>query len=254
MSGAIFTMSVDDGHPLDLRLAEMLLRHELQATFYVPVKNCEGHPVLRPPALRELSTNFEIGSHTLSHKFLKNIQIVEALYQINSGKKILEDHLGQPVQGFCYPGGSYQPVHRKMVRSAGFTYARTIQNLRFDAGYQPFELPTTVQFYPHSRTVMLKNFVSQRAWDKRKDLLTVLLPEQDWLERLYLLFDYVCRRGGIFHLWCHSIDIDRLGIWKKLEEFLNLVSHKTNPLLRMSNLQVVKNYCDTKSLSVKTNS
>ena len=87
MRNAIFTLSVDDGHPLDMRMADILLKHELQATFYVPVKNCEGHPVLRPPALRELSTNFEIGSHTLSHKFLKNIQIVEALYQINSGKK-----------------------------------------------------------------------------------------------------------------------------------------------------------------------
>jgi peptidoglycan/xylan/chitin deacetylase (PgdA/CDA1 family) len=247
MSGAIFTMSIDDGHPLDMRMAEMLLKYELQATFYVPNKNCEGNPVLSTPELRELSNNFEIGSHTMSHKFLKHVSIYEALYEINKGKNLLEDQLGYPVQGFCYPGGSYQPVHSKMVRSAGFTYARTIQNLRIDAGNNPFELPTTLQFYPHSRAVLLRNFISQHQWNKRKELFSELLTEQDWLERLFILFDYACRRGGIFHLWCHSVDIDQLGIWKKLDEFLNFVAYKTNPVLRMNNFQTVKNYCDTNS-------
>lgn len=247
MSKAIFTMSIDDGHPLDMRMAELLLRHELNATFYVPVNNCEGRPVLHTHELREVAKNFEIGSHTLDHRYLKKTSIYESIKQINDGKKILEDKLGYAVQGFCYPGGSYNRLHCKMVCTAGFDYARTIQNLRLDAGNLRYELPTTLQFYPHSRTVMIKNFIAQRDWKKRRELMEVLIPEQDWLERLFMMFDYVCRRGGIFHLWCHSNDIDRLGLWKKLDEFLNFVSYKTNPALRMNNAQIIKNYCNPSS-------
>ncbi len=245
MSKAIFSMSVDDGHPLDMHMAELLLRHELQATFYVPGNNCEGPPVLQRAALRELSSHFEIGSHTRNHRYLHQLAMHDALDEIHDGKKILEDQLGQEVTGFCYPGGSYQALHCKMVRAAGFHYARTIQNLRLDAGSDPYRLPTTVQFYPHSRMVMLKNFISQKNWHSRRELLAVLLPEQNWLERLYLMFDYTCRRGGIFHLWCHSLDIDRLGLWKILDEFLNLVAHHTTGILRFNNAGIVQHYCNS---------
>ena len=248
MSKAIFTMSIDDGHPLDMRMAELLLKNEINATFYVPINNYEGQPVIRKKELRELANNFEIGSHTRDHRYLKKISIYEALKQIGEGKKILEDQLGHAVQGFCYPGGSYQKLHCKMVCTAGFEYARTIQNLRLDAGDLRYELPTTLQFYPHSRTVMIKNFVNQRDWKKRKELMAVLMPEQEWLERLFLIFDYACRRGGIFHLWCHSKDIDQLGLWKTLDEFLNFVSYKIKPALRMNNAQIIKNYCNTNTV------
>jgi peptidoglycan/xylan/chitin deacetylase (PgdA/CDA1 family) len=63
----IFTTSWDDGHPLDARMAELLSLHEFQGTFYVPVSNREGLPVLGPEDLRRLGQGFEIGSHTIDH-------------------------------------------------------------------------------------------------------------------------------------------------------------------------------------------
>src|SRR5688500_11915407 len=42
---AIVTTSWDDGHPLDIRLAEMLARHGVAGTFYVPLRY-EGVPVM----------------------------------------------------------------------------------------------------------------------------------------------------------------------------------------------------------------
>ena len=41
-----FSMSVDDGHPLDLRMADLLHSHDIKATFYLPLANQEGAPVL----------------------------------------------------------------------------------------------------------------------------------------------------------------------------------------------------------------
>jgi peptidoglycan/xylan/chitin deacetylase (PgdA/CDA1 family) len=59
------TTSWDDGHPLDLRLAELLHKYGLPATFYIPLEN--QLPVLTQSQVRELSGKFEVGAHTVHH-------------------------------------------------------------------------------------------------------------------------------------------------------------------------------------------
>ena len=60
-----------------------------------------------------------------------------------------------------------------MVRAAGFRYARTTVNLCFDPGTDPFQMPTTVQFYPHDRSVYLRNFAKAGGWALARDLRPV---------------------------------------------------------------------------------
>lgn len=239
MKQALLSLSIDDGHPADLRMADLLMRHGLRATFYIPLHNCEGPPVLSPSAIRQLAHHFEIGSHTLEHRFLTRLNVLDALTQIQEGKAALEDLLGKKVEGFCYPGGKYRPVHIKMVQSAGFSYARTTKNLFLSASENPYELPTTLQFYPHSRSVVMRNFISQGDWKKRRTALNVIGYESDWLDRLYLLVDYAARSGRVCHLWCHSLDIDKLGLWKRLDELLHFAAQRFTASQRMDNSQLV---------------
>lgn len=241
---AILSVSVDDGHPLDMRMAELLNRHGVQASFHVPVRNCEGQPVLSSSALRELSRAFDIGSHTLEHRYLARLDMHEALRQITDGKRALQDVLGKPVPGFCYPGGKYHAIHCSMVQSAGFRYARTTQNLRLDVGSRPMEVPTTLQFYPHSRAVLIRNFLSQGDWPSRWSALELLLQEAHWLDRLRRLFAWTVRHGGVFHLWCHSLDIERLGLWQALDRFLAEAVEWVPASRRLNNLQLVTRYCE----------
>ncbi len=244
MSQAIFSFSVDDGHPLDLRMGALLHKHGIPASFYVPGRNSEGPPVLAATPLRELAQAFEIGSHTLEHRYLARLDMHEALRQITEGKRALQDLLGKPVQGFCYPGGKYRPLHCGMVQAAGFRYARTTQSLRLDVGTQPLEVPTTLQFYPHPRRVLIRNFLSQGHWRERWFVLELLLQEDHWLDRLRRLFAWVVRRGGVFHLWCHSLDVERLGLWQELDRFLAEVADWIPAARRLNNLQLVTRYCE----------
>lgn len=238
MKQAMLSLSIDDGHPADLRMADLLMRHGLRATFYIPLRNCEGPPVLAPPSLRELARDFDIGSHTLEHRFLTRLNVHDALTQIQDGKTALEDVLGKKVKGFCYPGGKYRSLHRKMVQSVGFSYARTTRNLFLSAGENPYELPTTLQFYPHPRSVVLRNFISQGDWKTRRTALNVIGYESDWLDRLYLLVDYAARSGGLCHLWCHSLDVDKLGLWKRLDELLRFAAQRFTASQRLDNSQL----------------
>ncbi len=235
MSGLRVTLSIDDGHPLDLRTAALLDRYGLRATFYLPLANREGPPVLAPSQMRALAQGFEIGSHTLSHRFLAGLDERSAWREISAGKRALEDVIGLPVYGFCYPGGRYRPLHVRQVQAAGFRFARTTQNLCLNAGQRRFEMPTSAQFYPHPRAVWLRNFLSQRGRIARAPALLTVLCEAGWLARLHGLLALAQARGGVFHLWWHSLDIERLGLWTELAHFLAALAAKVPSAQRLAN-------------------
>lgn len=235
MSGLRFTLSIDDGHPLDLRIADLLDRHSLRATFYVPLANAEGSPVMSAAHVRHLAQRFEIASHTWSHRFLAMLDDDEAWSEVIDGKHALEQRLGAPVQGFCYPGGRYRRRHVAMVREAGFAYARTTQNLRLDAGSRTFEMPTTLQFYPHPLAVLTRNLLSQGDRMARLPGFMTAMAGHDWLQRTYRLLALAAKHGGVFHLWLHTLDIERLGLWTALDCFLARAAERVPLAARLTN-------------------
>ena len=50
----VVTTSWDDGYPADLRVAELLAKHGVAGTFYVPNRNLEGRPVLSEQEIRRI--------------------------------------------------------------------------------------------------------------------------------------------------------------------------------------------------------
>jgi hypothetical protein len=236
--GAVFTSSFDDGNPLDMKMAELLSKHGLAGTFYVPIKNCEGDPVLDSRHIRELAGTFEIGSHTCEHRYLNSLDVRQAYHQVHDGKKALEDMIGAPVEGFCYPGGRYLRRDVELVRACNFTYARTTMNLCFGHTSSPYQMPTTIQFYPHTRDVFLRNFAGSGCWSKRVKGLRLALQHEDWIERLYAMFEHACKSSGVFHLWGHSMQIDQLDAWDELDAFYRHVAAAIPPPRRHSNARV----------------
>lgn len=234
----MFTCSIDDGHPLDLKTAELLDKHGLTGTFYVPIKNREGAYVMSRESLRDLARRFEIGSHTYDHCYLRDLDIRKTYYQISQGKQQLEDILGREVAGFCYPGGKYMRKDVDLVKACGFRYARTTVNLMLDAGQKPFEMPTTMQFYPHGREVYIRNFVRSGDWTKRVPPLWFVLQHKGWLSRLHALFDHACDYGTVFHLWGHSKQIDEQHAWADLDAFLGHVASRLGREQRLTNCEL----------------
>lgn len=238
MGVAVFTCSIDDGHPSDLKTAELLHKHGLNATFFIPIRNCEGDDVMSDAQIRELGRRFEIGSHTYDHCYLKKVDIWQSYHQINDGKKRLEDILGSAVNGFCYPGGRYRRRDVELVKACSFTYARTTMNLCFDPGRRIYEMPTTLQFYPHDRQVYLRNFAGSGNWHKRLDGLRIALQHGNWITRLYAMFDHACSQGRTFHLWGHSKQFGELGAWHDIDAFFAHVASRVAVQDRLSNEQL----------------
>lgn len=243
--GAVFTFSSDDGHPLDVKVAELLGKYCLSGTFYVPIRNSEGRPTMPKSTLREVARHFEIGSHTIDHRYLSGLGEKEARRQIVDGKAQLEDLLGRAVAGFCYPGGKYGHAHLALVQRAGFVYARTTTNLCFTAGHSRFELPTTIQFYPHSKSVYWRNYASAGHWAERHIGLLLAVRNRGWIERMYALFEYARLHDATFHMWAHSYEIDQVNGWAELDRFFSHVAKHVPASNLLTNHQVVLKHFHT---------
>lgn len=216
--------SWDDGHPSDIRLAELLSRFGLKGTFFLPLKNSEGRPVLSPEQIRHVARDFEIGGHTLDHIYLDRLGETEVHRQVVECRQRLEDITSKPVQGFCYPGGHVTEAALSAVKSAGFKYARTIENLRFDAGSDIYRMPTTIQFFPHPKYVYCSNYLRYGAYSARWPAFRSVLNARGFHERLRSLATECAHSGGVFHLWGHSWELDEFELWDELESFFSFLT------------------------------
>jgi peptidoglycan/xylan/chitin deacetylase (PgdA/CDA1 family) len=233
-----FTTSWDDGHPLDARLADLLAEHGFCGTFYVPHRNSEGRPVLSGTELRRIADRFEIGSHTRDHVRLDRLPARTVEQQIRDGRRSIEDELGKPVSGFCYPGGVHTAALRRAVRSVGFTYARTITNFCIAPPEDRFRVPTTIQLYPHRRVTFVKNFVRGGEWSARALPLAETLRARSLDDALRALLERTVAAGGVFHLWGHSWEIEEQGLWPVLARFLEFAATLIPPAQRTTNHQL----------------
>lgn len=222
MKKIIVTTSWDDGHILDMKLADVLRKYNLSGTFYIAPENREvpSDKRLQKGQVQTLAHEFEIGAHTMTHPRLSEIPNEVAREEIQGSKTTLEQWTEKPVTSFCYPGGDFTATHKTLVRDAGFSLARTVERFRTDIPADPFEMPTTIHAYRHWSDVSpifhesgISHFYSYyRNW-----------------ERLAMaLFDRVVREGGVFHLWGHSWEIEKNGQWESLERVCDHISRRAD--------------------------
>jgi peptidoglycan/xylan/chitin deacetylase (PgdA/CDA1 family) len=239
-----FTSSWDDGHRLDMRIAEMLCKYSCPGTFYVPCRNRNNDAVLSPAEVRTIAQEHEIGSHTLDHCYLDKVTMATARAQITSGRYVLEDCIGRPVKGFAYPGGRHNRRIRRLVQDAAFSYARTVECFALQLRKDPFRMPTTIQLHPHRRSAYIRNFVKWGHWHTRIHGLLAALNRRELPLRLSAILDLASRRGGVLHLWGHSWEVQALDLWPILDDFLKQVTERIPESARVTNfaLQQIKAY------------
>jgi len=174
MNPAVYiTTSWDDGHPLDLRVAELLTKHRMSGTFYIP--RIAENETMSAVHIRQLSLAFEIGAHTLHHADLTRATEQQAWQEIAGSKAWLEDNIGQPCRMFCPPKGKYSRRTLEAVRRAGFFGLRSVELLSLDfprreAGIML--LPTTIQAYPQGSLAFAKNAIKRMALKNLLRLMT----------------------------------------------------------------------------------
>jgi len=208
----IVTTSWDDGHKLDLKLAPLLQKYNVAATFYICPANREfsKRDLLSDQEIQSLSESFEIGGHTLHHPNLAQIPLNFAVDNIKAGKDTLESIIGKKLQSFAYPYGAYTEPVQKAVLDLGFMVARTTKRFSIEYSIEHSALPTTVQVYTHlSDIIQLAKYRTIQ-----------------WQRLAQYFFDQTVENGGVFHLWGHSWEVDKYNQWKSLEAIFEYISNR----------------------------
>lgn len=231
------TTSWDDGHPLDLRVAELLHKYGLAGTFYVPMT--AANETMIAPQLRELSLAFEIGAHTVRHIVLTATE-QQASREITDSKSWVESNTGVPCQMFCPPKGSYGSQHLKMIRKAGYLGLRTVELMSLDfprreAGI--LLMPTTIQAHPHGFLTFVRNAAKRAAFGNLWRLI-VHGRSADWSTLVQSLLLHAVKFGGVFHLWGHSWEVQETGEWRRLEDVLRFMSWFASQATPLTNGQI----------------
>ena len=225
LKGAYIVSSWDDGHPLDMKLSALLEKYGISATFYMPIKNSKGIDVLNKEQLVEISEKFEIGGHTYHHVDLTSLSLENAEREIKSGKKTMEEIIGEELRSFCYPIGKYNDNIIDMVKMAGFTNARTVRLLEKEI-VDPFQIGTTAHVTEKGLT-HFSNYLLKSEGLPNKIMVTRMLMNnllfKDWYGCATMALDHIVKEGGIFHIWGHSWEIEAFGQWERLELFFKRI-------------------------------
>lgn len=193
------TCSWDDGHRNDVRVAEILRKYHAKGTFFIypenyvlytkdPAAALKKDPFLIVPHERFVAAyeGMEIGAHGFQHPDMRKLTPEELRFQLTESKRVLEDWFKRPVSGMAYPYGAYNADVEAAVKEAGYTYARTCDQL---PTVFPPPAPTALPISLHLK--------SPKFWEE---------------------FERVKAAGGVFYFFCHSHELVTEDDWKALEE------------------------------------
>ncbi|MHB1083818.1 MAG: polysaccharide deacetylase family protein [Thiobacillus sp.] len=130
-------ITFDDGYADNLDACAELHQRGMRATWFVvsgstgkaPQWPDDGRPsgrLLDASELRDMqAAGMEIGSHTVNHVRLTDVDDGQLMHELTDAKAMLEDVLGNAVNSFAYPYGAYDARCIEAVKQAGYLFAST---------------------------------------------------------------------------------------------------------------------------------
>lgn len=223
------TTSWDDGDILDMRVAAMLDKYNLKGTFYIPQEYWGQR--LSDAEIKSLSKSHEIGAHTLGHVDLDKVPLSDARHEIEGSKRWIEAVTGSPCNMFCYPKGLYTADVVQEAKRAGYKGGRTVKQFSLSVG-DPFEMETTIHVYPMPfrygagiRRILgpIKN-----RYPGYRSLGASLWDMRSFESAAKASFDTALRRGGVFHVWGHSWEVEKYHLWEQMERVFAHMANRSD--------------------------
>lgn len=238
----IITTSWDDADPADLRVAEALAGRGLRGTFYL-CRHFDGTPRLSAKEIRLLADmpGIEIGSHTLTHPDLRRVDPPRLQTEVAGSRNWLEDLIQRPVVSFCYPRGLYNPRVRRATAAAGYVMARTTGSslTRIDSR-RPYQVPTTLQMYPHTRMTQLRHALKEGDLAAARRIVSLHPWSRDVAQ---LCSTFIAASSSdpatVLHLWGHSWELRDNDWWAQLGRVLDRLCHVADAT-HLTNIEVLR--------------
>lgn len=219
-----FTASYDDGTVHDRRLLEILNRHGIRGTFNLSAGFFGLHSIIPgahgPLDVSKLDTDevpaiyagHEIAGHGLYHASPVNIGLPAFMYETIEDKARLEQVTGHVVRGYAYPFGLYDRDTKRLLRMAGYRYARAVETTG------GFDLPT--------------DFMEWKGTCHHND------PRLMDLAREFCSEEGFAPRRKLFYLWGHSYEFAGDDNWDRMEELCGYLQEHGSDIWFAANIEI----------------
>ena len=195
--------SWDDASTADFKMANLMLKFNIPTIFYWPSLLDKAKPPysvtswLTEKDCKELATQFEIGSHSATHRPMGKMTIGQLSMEITDSRKYWQDLTGQEINSFAYPKASINSLSKALIKGAGYKSARTSVPTHLNPGSDPFEIKCTVQ------AGIDRLEYNNKSWE---------LFWEEMAEK--------CTEDSVFHIFGSSCDIESYNDWDNLETLL----------------------------------
>ena len=207
------TFSYDDGVKADLKLAEIIDKYGIKATFNLcdsGLRETSDDRLTVSEALDLIARGHEVANHGYNHVALGISRHFDGIKDVLDCRLGLEKKLGRLVRGFAYPdtmrnisGDTYLQI-KGFLEGLGITYARLCGK-----DNDSFDLPTDFYaWYPnaHHDNPEIMNYLDKFLGIEEKKLYSA------------------ARHPRLFYMWGHSAEFSEKGNWDHLEEIAEKLS------------------------------
>ena len=222
MSELLLTTSWDDGTPEDVELGELLARHGYRGTFYATTGPGGSRTIDDGGIARLVELGHELGNHGRTHRRFVELAPEEVLREIAWGEAEIS-RFGAPSPVVAPPRGA---VNREVVETLN-AKGLTVRLAPILGGRRPRPgtMSPTAQLYPHSARATYLHLLRRRTLPAMR-FLRAWARSTSMRERLLAIADAAAGSGTSMHVWGHSEEIDRLGLWRDLELFLEAAKER----------------------------
>ncbi len=184
----------------------------------------EFAPMTWDEVIKVSKDSVEIGSHTLSHPVLTNIDIAEAKEEIEQSKKSIEEQTGFEAKVFCYPHGRLSD------------YNQQISDLAAKAGYQGAVVAHDGIFCRHERFALKRMSPSVNC----NDFLWMLYGIKSITKKGRCYYSKIKKAAGEpINIYRYLISVSK-GRWYKFKYGWVLKRAKFGKALRVQGQLIIK--------------
>jgi peptidoglycan/xylan/chitin deacetylase (PgdA/CDA1 family) len=195
------------------RILELLQRHRIRATFFIPVWVAETYP----RSVRAIvEAGHEVGAHGVRHESPSSLDPAEEARILKESRAALARLAGAPPLGYRAPSWALSDASLELAAREGFLYSSNLMDA--DLPYV-HDKPAGLVELPVSWVLddAAHFWFDEESWNK--PLVSAGSVQQIWKEE----FEAVYEQGGFFNLTMHPQFIGRPARLKMLDEFLRWV-------------------------------
>ncbi len=195
------------------RILELLDRHRVRATFFVPAWVAQTYP---QSVQAIVAAGHELGAHGVRHESPSSLSAEEEARLLKESRTVLEKLSGERLLGYRAPSWALSPSTLDLVAREGFLYSSNLMDS--DLPYV-HEKPAGLVELPVSWVLddAAHFWFDEASWEKPIPSAASVL--EIWKEE----FEAVYEQGGYFNLTLHPQFIGRPARLKMLDEFLRWV-------------------------------